>query len=75
MSNPYTSPNTSPKIIIMSSRSIGAVFVISMISVTVSLVQTKRNLQQLHDLIAHSCTVTVLRGDKGIQSCIIVKRH
>ncbi|XP_064387649.1 polyamine-transporting ATPase 13A3-like isoform X2 [Halichondria panicea] len=42
----------------------GAIFVISMISVTVSLVQTRRNLQQLHDLIAHSCTVTVLRGNK-----------
>ncbi len=43
----------------------GAVFLISVISVVVSLIQTRRNLQQLHDLIAQSCTVTVLRGGKG----------
>ncbi|XP_064384739.1 polyamine-transporting ATPase 13A3-like isoform X2 [Halichondria panicea] len=45
----------------------GAVFLISVISVVVSLIQTRRNLQQLHDLIAQSCTVTVLRGGKEVE--------
>ena len=48
------------------SRSIAAaVFIISAISLLVSLLQTRRNMQQLHDMVRASSSVTVLRDGAG----------
>lgn len=43
------------------------VFFISSLSLIISLVQTRRHLQQLHDMVATSCTVTVLRDGREIR--------
>ena len=43
----------------------GAVLFISTLSILISLFQTRRQLQQLHDLVALSCTVNILRDGKG----------
>ena len=43
----------------------GAVLFISTVSILISLFQTRRHLQQLHDLVALSCTVNILRDGKG----------
>ena len=43
----------------------GAVLFISTVSILISLFQTRRHLQQLHDLVALSCTVNILRDGMG----------
>ena len=43
----------------------GVVFLISTLSVLISLVQTRRHRQQLHDMVVSSSTVTVMRDGKG----------
>ena len=44
-----------------------AVFLISSVSVLVSLVQTRRHLQQLHDMAAQSSSLSVIREGRGIR--------
>ena len=58
--NPSTLPPPSPLPFLSA-----AVFLISTVSVLVSLVQTRRHLQQLHNIVASSCTLTVVRGGRG----------
>lgn len=40
----------------------GAVFIISAVSITLSLYQTRKNMVQLKNMVAYSCKVTVRRG-------------
>jgi predicted P-type ATPase len=53
----------------------GAVFLISCVSVIISLLQTRRHLQQIHDIAFSSTTVTVVREGRemsGVPSSSIV---
>ena len=47
----------------------GAVFLISTVSVVVSLVQTRRHLQQIHNMTSSSTSLSVIRDRRGIVHC------
>ncbi len=48
---------------------VGAVVFISAVSVLVSLIQTRKYMQQLHDMMKTSCKVTVVRDRQGTYVC------
>ena len=50
--------------------SAAAVVVISAVSVLVSLVQTRKYMEQLHDMMKTSCKVNVMRNGQGVFICI-----